>query len=48
MIQKFVIGYLARVLSAGTTFATVEPGTYTMCKVDSLGNQSAQMAIAVS
>ncbi|NJM72535.1 MAG: family 10 glycosylhydrolase [Scytonema sp. RU_4_4] len=39
---------LQRVLSAGTTFATVEPGTYAVCAVDRLANESAGVAIAVS
>jgi uncharacterized lipoprotein YddW (UPF0748 family) len=38
---------LQRVLSAGTTFATVEAGTYAVCAVDRLGNESLGVVIAV-
>jgi uncharacterized lipoprotein YddW (UPF0748 family) len=31
---------IQRILSAGTTFATVPPGTYAVCAVDRLGNES--------
>lgn len=39
---------LQRILSAGTTFATVEPGTYAVCAVDRLANESAGVVISVS
>jgi uncharacterized lipoprotein YddW (UPF0748 family) len=39
---------LQRVLSRGTTFATVEPGTYTVCGVDRMANESAGVGISVS
>ncbi len=39
---------LQRVLPANTTFATVEPGTYAICAVDRLANESVGVAIAVS
>lgn len=39
---------LQRVLSAGTTFATVQPGTYAVCAVDRLGNESLGVVISVS
>ncbi|BAY38031.1 hypothetical protein NIES2111_23750 [Nostoc sp. NIES-2111] len=39
---------LQRVLSAGTTFATVQPGTYAVCAVDRLGNESQGVVISVS
>ncbi|MBE9050775.1 family 10 glycosylhydrolase [Nostocales cyanobacterium LEGE 11386] len=40
---------LQRVLSAGTTFATVQQaGTYAVCAVDRLANESAGMVITVS
>jgi len=39
---------LQRVLSAGTTFATVEPGTYAVCAVDRLANESVGVVISVS
>jgi uncharacterized lipoprotein YddW (UPF0748 family) len=38
---------LQRVLSAGTTFATVEPGTYAVCAVDRLANESVGVVISV-
>jgi hypothetical protein len=38
---------LQRVLSAGTTFATVEPGTYAVCAVDGLANESVGVVISV-
>ncbi len=38
---------LQRILSAGTTFATVEPGTYAVSAVDRLANESAGVVIAV-
>ncbi|MEA5598977.1 glycoside hydrolase family 10 protein [Rivularia sp. UHCC 0363] len=37
---------LQRVLSKGTTFATVESGTYALCAVDRLANQSAGVIIS--
>jgi uncharacterized lipoprotein YddW (UPF0748 family) len=39
---------LARILSRGTNFATVEPGTYIVCGVDRMANESAGVAISVS
>lgn len=39
---------LQRVLSAGTTFATVQPGTYAVCAVDRLANESLGVVISVS
>jgi uncharacterized lipoprotein YddW (UPF0748 family) len=39
---------LQRILSAGTTFATVEPGTYAVCAVDRLANESVGVVIVVS
>jgi hypothetical protein len=36
------------VLSAGTTFATVQPGTYAVCAVDRLANESEGVVITVS
>ncbi|WP_414754895.1 glycoside hydrolase family 10 protein [Anabaena sp. CCY 9910] len=39
---------LQRVLSAGTTFATVQPGTYAVCAVDRLANESQGVVISVS
>ncbi len=39
---------LQRVLSAGTNFATVEPGTYAVCAVDRLANESVGVVISVS
>lgn len=39
---------IQRILSAGTTFATVQPGTYAVCAVDRLGNESAGVTITVS
>ncbi|PLZ86766.1 hypothetical protein CEN45_19870 [Fischerella thermalis CCMEE 5198] len=39
---------LQRVLPASTTFATVEPGTYAICAVDRLANESAGAVIGVS
>ncbi|MBE9036821.1 glycoside hydrolase family 10 protein [aff. Roholtiella sp. LEGE 12411] len=39
---------IQRVLSAGTTFATVQPGTYAVCAVDRLANESAGVVISVS
>ncbi|RUR74496.1 family 10 glycosylhydrolase [Chlorogloeopsis fritschii PCC 9212] len=38
---------LQRVLPAGTTFATVEPGTYAVCAVDRLANESVGVVISV-
>jgi uncharacterized lipoprotein YddW (UPF0748 family) len=37
-----------RILSAGTTFATVPPGTYAVCAVDRLGNESEGVIITVT
>ncbi|WP_193196885.1 glycoside hydrolase family 10 protein [Nostoc sp. MG11] len=39
---------LQRILSAGTTFATVQPGTYAVCAVDRLANESVGVVISVS
>ncbi|AUT02652.1 hypothetical protein CLI64_20885 [Nostoc sp. CENA543] len=39
---------LQRILSAGTTFATVQPGTYAVCAVDRLANESEGVVITVS
>jgi uncharacterized lipoprotein YddW (UPF0748 family) len=39
---------LQRILSAGTNFATVEPGTYAVCAVDRLANESLGVVITVS
>jgi uncharacterized lipoprotein YddW (UPF0748 family) len=39
---------IQRILSAGTTFATVPPGTYAVCAVDRLGNESAGVTITVT
>ena len=39
---------IQRVLSAGTTFATVQPGTYAVCAVDRLANESQGVVIRVS
>ncbi|MFN6567823.1 glycoside hydrolase family 10 protein [Dendronalium sp. ChiSLP03b] len=39
---------LQRILSAGTTFATVQSGTYAVCAVDRLANESAGMVITVN
>ncbi|WP_413172946.1 glycoside hydrolase family 10 protein [Anabaena azotica] len=39
---------IQRILSAGTTFATVQPGIYAVCAVDRLGNESAGVTITVS
>ncbi|MDM9384838.1 family 10 glycosylhydrolase [Chlorogloeopsis sp. ULAP01] len=39
---------LQRVLSAGTAFATVEPGTYAVCAVDRLANESVGVVISVA
>ncbi len=38
---------IQRILSAGTNFATVEPGTYAVCAVDRLGNESLGTVITV-
>ncbi|MGB3760097.1 MAG: hypothetical protein WBA07_27595 [Rivularia sp. (in: cyanobacteria)] len=38
---------LQRVLSKGTTFATIEPGTYAVCAVDRMANQSAGVVVTV-
>lgn len=38
---------LQRVLSKGTTFATVEPGIYAVCAVDRMSNQSAGVVVTV-
>ncbi|MBD2292571.1 family 10 glycosylhydrolase [Anabaena sphaerica FACHB-251] len=39
---------IQRILSAGTTFATVQPGTYAVCAVDRLGNESLGVIITVN
>ncbi|QNP28167.1 glycoside hydrolase family 10 protein [Cylindrospermopsis curvispora] len=39
---------IQRILSAGTTFATVQPGNYAVCAVDRLGNESLGVTITVS
>ncbi|HLO85524.1 MAG TPA: family 10 glycosylhydrolase [Nostocaceae cyanobacterium] len=39
---------IQRILSADTTFATVQPGTYAVCAVDRLGNESEGVVITVS
>jgi len=39
---------LQRVLSAGTIFATVQPGTYAVCAVDRSANESVGVVISVS
>jgi uncharacterized lipoprotein YddW (UPF0748 family) len=39
---------IKRILSAGTTFATVTPGTYAVCAVDRLGNESEGVMITVA
>ncbi|BAZ82821.1 family 10 glycosylhydrolase [Sphaerospermopsis kisseleviana CS-549] len=39
---------IQRILSAGTTFATVPPGTYAVCAVDRLGNESVGVVITVT
>jgi uncharacterized lipoprotein YddW (UPF0748 family) len=39
---------IQRILSAGTTFATVSPGNYAVCAVDRLGNESLGRLISVS
>jgi uncharacterized lipoprotein YddW (UPF0748 family) len=39
---------LQRILSAGTTFATVPPGTYAVCAVNKLANESEGVVITVS
>ncbi len=39
---------MVRVLSRGTTFATVEPGRYAVCAVDRFANESAGVVISVS
>jgi hypothetical protein len=39
---------IKRILSAGTTFATVTPGTYAVCAVDRLGNESEGVMISVA
>ncbi len=38
---------LQRVLSKGTKFATVEPGTYAVCAVDRMANQNADVVVTV-
>jgi uncharacterized lipoprotein YddW (UPF0748 family) len=38
---------IQRILSAGTTFATVQPGTYAVCAVDRLANESEGVVISV-
>ncbi|MBD2448586.1 family 10 glycosylhydrolase [Nostoc sp. FACHB-152] len=39
---------LGRILSAGTTFATVQPGTYAVCAVDKFANESLGVVITVA
>ncbi|MEI6444141.1 MAG: family 10 glycosylhydrolase [Nostocales cyanobacterium ELA583] len=39
---------IQRILSAGTTFATVPAGTYAVCAVDRLGNESEGVIITVT
>ncbi|EFA68785.1 glycoside hydrolase family 10 protein [Cylindrospermopsis raciborskii] len=39
---------IQRILSAGTTFATVQPGIYAVCAVDRVGNESLGVTITVS
>ncbi|HLP89259.1 MAG TPA: family 10 glycosylhydrolase [Nostocaceae cyanobacterium] len=39
---------IQRILSAGTTFATVQPGSYAVCAVDRLGNESEGVVITVN
>jgi uncharacterized lipoprotein YddW (UPF0748 family) len=39
---------IQRILSAGTTFATVPPGTYAVCAVDRFANESSGVVITVS
>ncbi len=39
---------IQRILSAGTTFATVPPGVYAVCAVDRLGNESQGVMITVT
>ncbi|BAZ41775.1 hypothetical protein NIES4101_77430 [Calothrix sp. NIES-4101] len=39
---------LQRVLSRGTNFATVEPGTYVVCAVDRMANESLGVTITVN
>jgi uncharacterized lipoprotein YddW (UPF0748 family) len=39
---------IQRILSSGTNFATVQPGTYSVCAVDRLGNESLGVKISVS
>ncbi len=39
---------LQRILSRGTNFATVEPGTYAVCSVDRMANESMGLVIKVS
>ncbi|MBD2628504.1 glycoside hydrolase family 10 protein [Trichormus variabilis] len=39
---------IQRILSTGTTFATVQPGTYAVCAVDRLGNESAGLVMTVT
>ncbi|MFM7364486.1 MAG: family 10 glycosylhydrolase [Cuspidothrix sp.] len=39
--------HIQRILSAGTTFATVSPGTYAVSAVDRLGNESEGVTITV-
>jgi hypothetical protein len=39
---------IQRILSAGTTFATVSPGNYAICAVDRLGYESEGVMITVT
>lgn len=45
--QKGETWRLLKVLEAGTTAATVEPGTYALCAVDRLANESAGVVVSV-
>jgi hypothetical protein len=38
---------LMRVIEAATTFATVEPGTYAVCAVDKMANESSGVVVSV-
>jgi uncharacterized lipoprotein YddW (UPF0748 family) len=38
---------LVRVIEAATTFATVEPGTYAVCAVDKMANESSGVVVSV-
>ncbi len=45
--QKGDMWKLLKVLNAATTTATVEPGTYALCAVDRLANESAGVVVSV-